>query len=52
MLDPVVVMVIQPIAKVLISSMTRGVLGDEDLIRKPWELLEIMGYAWIWQWVL
>ncbi|AEG16236.1 hypothetical protein Desku_2714 [Desulfofundulus kuznetsovii DSM 6115] len=29
-----------------------GVLGEEDLIRRPWELLEIMGYTWIWQWVL
>ncbi|MGQ9824320.1 MAG: uroporphyrinogen decarboxylase family protein [Desulfotomaculales bacterium] len=29
-----------------------GVTGDEELIRKPWEMLESMGYAWIWQWVL
>jgi hypothetical protein len=29
-----------------------GVTGDEDLIRKPWETLETMGYAWLWQWVL
>jgi hypothetical protein len=29
-----------------------GVMGDEELIRKPWEMLESMGYAWIWQWVL
>ena len=29
-----------------------GVLGDEDLIRRPWEQLEAMAYAWIWLWVL
>lgn len=29
-----------------------GVLGAEDLIRRPWEMLESMGYAWIWQWVM
>ncbi len=29
-----------------------GVLGDEGLIRKPWDMLESMGYAWIWQWVM
>lgn len=28
------------------------VLGDVDLIRRPWEMLESMGYAWIWQWVM
>ncbi|MCL6478998.1 MAG: uroporphyrinogen decarboxylase [Peptococcaceae bacterium] len=28
-----------------------GVMGDEDLIRKPWEMLETMGYNWLWQWV-
>ena len=26
--------------------------GDEDLIRKPWEFLEKMAYAWVWQWVM
>ena len=26
--------------------------GDEDLIRKPWEMLERMAYSWVWQWVL
>ncbi len=29
-----------------------GVAGDEDLIRRPWEMLESMGYNWIWQWVM
>ncbi|MCL6635013.1 MAG: uroporphyrinogen decarboxylase [Peptococcaceae bacterium] len=29
-----------------------GVTGDEDLIRRPWELLESMGYNWMWQWVM
>jgi hypothetical protein len=29
-----------------------GVMGDEDLIRKPWENLEAMAYVWLWQWVL
>jgi hypothetical protein len=29
-----------------------GVLGDEDLIRQPWEMLESMAYIWLWQWVL
>ena len=29
-----------------------GVAGDEELIRRPWEMLEVMGYAWLWQWVL
>ena len=26
--------------------------GDPDLIRNPWEMLESMSYAWIWQWVM
>lgn len=29
-----------------------GVKGDEDLIRRSWEQLEVMAYSWIWQWVL
>lgn len=29
-----------------------GILGDEDLIRRPWEMLESMSYTWIWQWVM
>ena len=29
-----------------------GVMGDETLIRKPWEMLESMAYVWLWQWVL
>lgn len=29
-----------------------GVMGDEDLIRRPWEMLEGMGYNWLWQWVM
>jgi hypothetical protein len=28
-----------------------GVMGDECLIRKPWETLETMAYAWLWQWI-
>jgi uroporphyrinogen-III decarboxylase len=27
-----------------------GVQGEEDLIRKPWEMLESMAYIWLWQW--
>jgi len=29
-----------------------GVMGDEEMIRKPWETLEAMAYVWLWQWVL
>lgn len=29
-----------------------NVMGDETLIRKPWEMLESMAYTWVWQWVL
>lgn len=29
-----------------------GVTGDEQLIKRPWELFESMGYNWIWQWVM
>ena len=29
-----------------------GVQGDEGLIRRSWETLESMAYAWLWQWVL
>ncbi|MDA8442946.1 MAG: uroporphyrinogen decarboxylase [Peptococcaceae bacterium] len=29
-----------------------GVLGDESLIRRPWELLENLGHTWIWQWIM
>jgi hypothetical protein len=29
-----------------------GVPGDEDLIRGPWEQLEGLAYAWIWQWTM
>ncbi|HUW65162.1 MAG TPA: uroporphyrinogen decarboxylase family protein [Spirochaetia bacterium] len=29
-----------------------GVLGDEGLIKRPWELFETMGYNWLWQWVM
>lgn len=28
------------------------ILGDEGLIRRPWEQLEAQAYTWIWQWVL
>ncbi|MDA8337485.1 MAG: uroporphyrinogen decarboxylase [Peptococcaceae bacterium] len=34
------------------SAELGGVLGDEDLVRRPWEMLESMGYNWLWQWVL
>lgn len=34
------------------SAELGGVLGDENLIRQPWEMLEGMGYTWIWQWIL
>ncbi|MHB1345741.1 MAG: uroporphyrinogen decarboxylase family protein [Thermoleophilia bacterium] len=29
-----------------------SVPGDEDLIRGPWEQLEAMAYAWLWQWTM
>ncbi|MFZ5646583.1 MAG: uroporphyrinogen decarboxylase family protein [Bacillota bacterium] len=29
-----------------------GVMGDEQLIKRPWEMFESMGYNWIWQWVM
>ena len=29
-----------------------GVMGDEGMIRRPWETLESMAYVWLWQWVL
>ncbi len=29
-----------------------GVMGDEEMIKKPWETLESMAYVWLWQWVL
>jgi hypothetical protein len=29
-----------------------SVMGDEALIRQPWEMLESMAYTWLWQWVL
>ena len=28
-----------------------GVLGDEGLIRRPWESLESAAYIWLWQWL-
>jgi hypothetical protein len=28
------------------------ILGDEGLIRGPWERLESQAYTWLWQWVL
>ncbi|MBI4321263.1 MAG: uroporphyrinogen decarboxylase [Chloroflexi bacterium] len=27
-----------------------GVLGDADLIRRPWEMLEAKAYHWLWMW--
>lgn len=29
-----------------------GVIGDEDLIRKPWERLESMAFNWLWAWAM
>ncbi|SFR17586.1 uroporphyrinogen decarboxylase family protein [Desulfoscipio geothermicus] len=29
-----------------------NIMGEEDLIRRPWEMLESMGYNWMWQWVM
>jgi hypothetical protein len=29
-----------------------GVLGEEALIRRPWEQLESAAYIWLWQWAL
>jgi hypothetical protein len=26
--------------------------GDETLIQRPWERLEILAYAWLWQWLM
>jgi hypothetical protein len=26
--------------------------GEEDLIRKPWESIEVMAFNWLWNWVL
>jgi hypothetical protein len=29
-----------------------GVLGDEALIRAPYERLELLAYSWLWQWLM
>lgn len=29
-----------------------GVMGDEELIRKPWENLEAMAFNWLWNWAM
>ncbi|UMZ74759.1 uroporphyrinogen decarboxylase family protein [Natranaerofaba carboxydovora] len=29
-----------------------GITGDEELIKEPWEMLEKMGYNWLWQWLM
>lgn len=29
-----------------------GVIGDEDLIKKPWERLESMAFNWLWAWAM
>jgi len=28
------------------------ILGDESLIKEPWETLEVMAYNWFWHWVM
>lgn len=28
------------------------IMGEEDLIRRPWESVEASAYTWLWQWVL
>lgn len=28
------------------------ILGDEQLIQRHWERLEVMAYAWVWQWLM
>jgi hypothetical protein len=28
------------------------IVGDEELIRKPWETLEALAHTWMWQWVM
>jgi uroporphyrinogen-III decarboxylase len=28
------------------------ILGDESLIRAPYEKLELLAYSWVWQWVM
>ncbi|HWR08495.1 uroporphyrinogen decarboxylase family protein [Sporomusa sp.] len=29
-----------------------GVLGDEELIQKPWETIEGMAFNWLWSWAM
>jgi uroporphyrinogen-III decarboxylase len=29
-----------------------NILGDEGLIQRPWERLETLAYAWLWQWLI
>ena len=26
--------------------------GDEQLIQRNWERLEVLAYAWLWQWLM
>ena len=28
------------------------IMGEEELIRRPWESVEASAYTWLWQWVL
>ncbi len=28
------------------------ILGDEQLIQRNWERLEVLAYAWLWQWLM
>ncbi len=34
------------------STEIGGVMGEEGLIQKPWEMFESMAYIWLWQWAL
>ncbi|MCX8022255.1 MAG: hypothetical protein N2745_05725 [Syntrophorhabdaceae bacterium] len=29
-----------------------AITGDENLIKRPWEMFESIAYSWLWQWVI
>jgi len=29
-----------------------GVMGDEELIKKPWDTIEAMAFNWLWTWTM